>query len=74
MVKEARKMIDKKNPRCELALDGGIRSDNMDPLIECNPDVIVLSSAIFKDPNGIAEGVRKCRDAIDQAAKKYNLE
>lgn len=44
-----RKMIDEKNPKCELAVDGGLRADNMDKLIECNPDVIVLSSAIFKD-------------------------
>ena len=73
LVRRARKMIDDKNPKCELALDGGLRYDNMDPLIECNPDVIVLSSAIFKDPNGIAEGVKRCREAIDNAAKIYNL-
>ena len=29
-------------------------------LIECNPDVIVLSSAIFKDPEGPAAGVARC--------------
>ena len=46
----------------------------MDKLIECNPDVIVLSSAIFKDPDGAAAGVKKCRAAIDAAAEKYGLE
>lgn len=74
LVKRARKMIDEKNPTCELAIDGGLRADNMDLLIECNPDVIVLSSAIFKDPDGPVAGVKKCREAIDRAAKKYNLE
>ena len=49
LVKRARKMIDEKNPKCELAIDGGLRADNMEPLIECNPDVVILSSAIFKD-------------------------
>ncbi len=53
LVQRARKLIDEKNPRCELAIDGGLRHDNMDPLIACNPDVIILSSAIFKDPDGI---------------------
>lgn len=53
LVKRARKMIDEKNPKCELAIDGGLRSDNMEPLIECNPDVVILSSAIFKDKDGI---------------------
>lgn len=73
MVKRARAMIDEKNPRCELALDGGLRKDNMEPLIECNPDVIVLSSAIFKDPDGVEAGVHACRKAIDEAASKFNL-
>ena len=74
LVKRARKMIDEKNPDCELAIDGGLRANNMDPLIEaCSPDVIVLSSAIFKDPEGYTAGVKHCRAAIDAAAKKYGL-
>jgi len=74
MVKRARKMINEKNPRCELALDGGLRHNNMELLIECDPDVIVLSSAIFKDEDGTAAGVQKCRKAIDEAASKFGLE
>lgn len=74
LVKRARKIIDEKNPKCELAIDGGLRSDNLEPLIECNPDVVVLSSAIFKDPEGITAGVKRCRQSIDAAAEKFNLE
>ncbi len=74
LVKRARAMIDEKNPKCELAIDGGLRHDNMEPLLACNPDVVILSSAIFKYPEGITEGVKKCREALDAAAKKYNLE
>ncbi len=74
LVKRARKMIDEKNPKCELAIDGGLVSDNLEPLIECNPDVVVLSSAIFKDPEGITAGVKRCRQSIDAAAEKFNLE
>ena len=74
LVKRARKMIDEKNPKCELAIDGGLRADNMEPLIECNPDVVILSSAIFKDKDGIAAGVKNCRKAIDEAATKFGLE
>ncbi len=73
LIRRARKMIDEKNPRCELAIDGGLRADNMDPLIECNPDVIVLSSALFKDPAGIAAAYAKCRQNIDAAAEKFHL-
>ena len=74
LIKRARKMIDEKNPGCELAVDGGLRWHNMEPVVECNPDVVILSSAIFKDPDGIEAGVRKCRKALDDAAAKFGLE
>lgn len=73
LVKRARKLIDEKNPKCELAIDGGLRYDNMEPLVACNPDVIILSSAIFKDPDGITAAVKKCRKSIDDATLKYGL-
>ena len=74
MVKEARKMIDEKNPGCELAVDGGIRYNNLDPIIACNPDVLIFSSGFYLDPEGITAGVQKCRKAIDEAVIKYGLE
>jgi len=73
MIRRARNMIDEKNPDCELAVDGGLRYNNMDEVIACNPDVAILSSAIFREPDGISAGVRKCRKAIDEAASKYGL-
>ena len=73
LVARARDLIDKKNPRCELAIDGGLRHDNMDLLIKHNPDVVILSSAIFRDPDGITAGVQKCRKALDDLSIKYNL-
>lgn len=73
MLEKARTMIDERNPRCELAIDGGLRHDNMELLIKCNPDVIALSSAVFKDPEGITAGVQKCREAIDKATEKFGL-
>lgn len=73
LVRRARKMIDEKNPKCELAIDGGLRYNNMDPLLECNPDVVILSSALFKDPDGIEAAMKKCRKALDDASVKYNL-
>lgn len=67
LIKRARKLIDEKNPDCELAVDGGLRQNNLGPVVEAEPDVMVFSSAIFKDPDGPAEGVRKCRQAIEAA-------
>ena len=67
LLKRARKLVDEKNPKCEIAIDGGIRADNLAPLIECEPDVVVLSSAIFKDPEGITAGFIRCAVAIQKA-------
>lgn len=74
LVKRARKMIDEKNPKCELAVDGGMRINNMEPIIECNPDVMIFSTVLYTDPDGIAAAVKKTRKAIDEAAEKFNLE
>ena len=73
LIKEARKMIDEKNPDCELAVDGGIRPENLEPLVACNPDVFVSSSALYLDKEGITAGVKKCRKAIDEAVVKFGL-
>ena len=38
------------------------------------PHVVILSSAIFKEPDGIVAGVQKCRrKALDDAAEKFGL-
>jgi pentose-5-phosphate-3-epimerase len=70
LLKRARKLVDEKNPNCEIAIDGGIRADNLEPLIACDPDVVVLSSAIFKDQEGITAGVQRCEKAIAAAQMK----
>lgn len=67
LLRRARKLVDEKNPKCEIAIDGGIRADNLAPLIDCEPDVVVLSSAIFKDPEGITAGFKRCATAIQKA-------
>lgn len=73
LVARARALINAKNPKCELAIDGGLRDDNMELLLKENPDVVVLSSALFKDPEGIDKAFSKCRKALDDASVKYNL-
>jgi len=68
LLDRARRLIDQKNPRCELAIDGGIRADNLGPLMACCPDVVVVSSAIFKFPGGITAGTRAVRETIDRSS------
>lgn len=71
MIRKARAMIEERNPDCELAVDGGIRSDNLEELVAQDIDVIVASSAIFKHPDGITAGVQDFRTAIVTAAEKH---
>ncbi|MFJ5621661.1 ribulose-phosphate 3-epimerase [Peribacillus loiseleuriae] len=71
LVKRARALINEKNPSCELAVDGGLRADNLSEMIAAEPDVVILSSGIFKYEEGITAGVKVCREAIDAASIKY---
>lgn len=67
LIKRARKMIDEKNPACELSVEGDIHVENIADVVKCEPDIIVVSSAIFENEEGIEEGVKKCRQAIERA-------
>lgn len=73
LIKRARKIINEKNPDCELSVEGGLHSDNLEAVVECDPDVMVFSSAFYQDEEGIYAGVKKCRQAIDKAANKFDL-
>ena len=70
LVRNARKLINERNPECELCVDGGVRLDNLDELVREDIDAIVASSAIFKHPDGITAGVKAFRSAIDEARAK----
>ncbi|MEM9423379.1 MAG: pentose-5-phosphate 3-epimerase [Spirochaetota bacterium] len=67
LIDRAKNLIAQKNPACELAVDGGLRESDMAEIIRKEPDVVILSSAIFKHPDGAEEGVKSCRRTIEQA-------
>ena len=57
----------------DIKVRGGLVIRPRIEVVECDPDVVILSSAIFKDPDGIEAGVRKCRKSLDDAAAKFGL-
>jgi ribulose-phosphate 3-epimerase len=73
LIRRSREMINLKNSKCELAIDGGIRADNVEPLIEYSPDVVILSSALLKHDKGIKYAVKEFRDVLDKASIKFGL-
>lgn len=68
MIERARELIDSRNPECELCVDGGIRAENVAPLVKAGADAVVNSRRIFHHENGIAAGIREMREALDSAA------
>jgi ribulose-phosphate 3-epimerase len=43
-----RKLIDEKNPACELEVDGGVAPDTCKVCIEAGANVLVAGSAVYK--------------------------
>lgn len=56
-IAKAKELIKKYNPACKLEVDGGINLNNAWDVVEAGCDVVVVGSAIFKDPD-IAEAFK----------------
>ena len=54
-VREARALIDARNPACELEIDGGIGRANIAEVCAAGADVVVMGSAIFAASDPAAE-------------------
>ena len=54
-VREARALIDARNPLCELEIDGGIGRKNIADVVAAGCDVVVMGSAIFAAADPAAE-------------------
>lgn len=70
MIERLRKMIDEKKPGVELACDGGIIPENLEPLVLAGADVLEFSRPIFENPDNMVENVHKIRSALDAASRK----
>jgi ribulose-phosphate 3-epimerase len=54
-VREARALIDRRNPQCLIEVDGGVGAENARDLAEAGADVLVMGSALFGTPDPGAE-------------------
>jgi ribulose-phosphate 3-epimerase len=54
-VREARSLIDRRNSRCLIEVDGGVGAENARELVEAGADVLVMGSAVFDAPHPGAE-------------------
>lgn len=56
-----RKEIDRVNPSCRLEMDGGIRIDNVNEVLDSGVDTVVAGTAIFR--GDIKENVKNMKNA-----------
>lgn len=54
-VREARALIDRRNPQCSIEVDGGVGAENARDLADAGADVLVMGSALFGTPDPGAE-------------------
>ncbi len=59
-VREARALIDRRNPQCLIEVDGGAGDSNARQLVEAGADVLVMGSAVFgsDDPGANVRRIR----------------
>jgi ribulose-phosphate 3-epimerase len=62
-IREARELVDARNPECLIEVDGGIDEANARRVVEAGADVLVMGSAIFSASDPGAE-VRRIRSLI----------
>jgi len=63
-VKSMREALDARHLAAELEVDGGIKPENAARVVAAGASVLVAGSAIFEDPGGPVEALRKFKHAI----------
>lgn len=64
-IERLRAMLTQRHAPCDLEVDGGIHVGTAGNAVRAGASVLVAGSAIYGDPDGPGEGIRKLRSAID---------
>lgn len=59
-IRQARALIDRRNPQCLIEVDGGVGAENARALVEAGAGALVMGSAIFGAPDP-AQELRRIR-------------
>ena len=60
-----RELIERRQPACEVEVDGGIDATTAPLVVRAGATVLVAGSAIFGDPDGVAIAMNRLRAAVD---------
>lgn len=55
--KRLKALIEKRNPKCLIEVDGGVNDKNVKALAEAGVDVVVAGSFVYKHPQGVATAI-----------------
>jgi len=55
--KRLKALIDKRNPKCLIEVDGGVNDQNVKLLADAGVDVVVAGSYVYKHPKGVAAAI-----------------
>jgi ribulose-phosphate 3-epimerase len=61
---QLRKTLDRRNPQCELEVDGGIDPQNAVRVAEAGAGVLVAGTSVFGHPEGTEAGVKSLLQAV----------
>lgn len=62
-IADMRKLLNNRELRTELEVDGGISADNAPDIVEAGADILVAGNSIFGAQEGISEAIRRLREA-----------
>jgi ribulose-phosphate 3-epimerase len=66
-VTQIRQMLDRVNPQAVIEIDGGITPETLPAALKAGVQVFVTAYAVFKNPAGIAAGIRALRDCFPES-------
>ena len=61
-IREIRNAITDRKITCDLEVDGGVNADTAPAVVTAGVNILVAATAVFKHPDGVAEGIRILRD------------
>lgn len=64
-IQQARQLIDRLNPRCELEVDGGINLQTIRAAHQAGAEVFVVGAAVYNSKGSVADNVRGLMEACD---------
>jgi ribulose-phosphate 3-epimerase len=62
-IADMRELLNNRELRAELEVDGGINADNASDIVQAGADILVAGNSIFGAQEGIGEAIRRLREA-----------